>query len=116
MRNEACHCEARRAEAISIGIASSSAKDRWRTPRNDDRGIALVVAMAAALAVSIAAAVVLTFTFQQFHLTVFESDHAEAFTASDAGLQYVFARLKADTTSNGICSDGIGDNGFKDLV
>ena len=67
-----------------------------RAGGDGERGLALVTAIAAAVVISITAAVVLNLTFQRFELSVFRTDHAVAVASSEAGLQYVFARMERE--------------------
>ena len=64
--------------------------------RMNQKGIAMVTAIVLALVVSATVAVVLSLTFRRFELSAFRTDHAVAAAASEAGLQYAFARLDKD--------------------
>ena len=64
--------------------------------KTGEKGIALVIAMAAALIVSLIAVAVLNMTFRQFELSAFRTSHGVAEQEAEAGLQYAFARLDRD--------------------
>lgn len=64
--------------------------------RKSERGSALVIAMAAAVIVSIIVAVVMNLSIRRFELSAQRTDHEVAKMSSEAGLQYVFARLDID--------------------
>lgn len=53
----------------------------------------MVTAIMLALVVSVTAAVALSLTFRRFELSAFRTDHEVAYSSSEAGLQYAFARL-----------------------
>ena len=56
----------------------------------------MVTAIVLALVVSVTAALVLNMTFRRFELSAFRTDRAVAGGTSEAGFQYVFARLARD--------------------
>ncbi len=64
----------------------------------NNKGVALAVAVTVSLMVSLLAAVVLNVTFRRFNLSFFQQSRSIAMYASEAGIQYVDTRLKADTT------------------
>jgi len=64
----------------------------------NNKGVALAIAITVSLMVSLLAAVVLNITFQRFNLSFFQQSRAIALYASEAGIQYADTRLKVDTT------------------
>lgn len=64
--------------------------------RKSERGSALVIAMAAAVIVSVIVAVVINLSIRRFELSAQRTDHEVAKMSSEAGLQYVFARMDRD--------------------
>ena len=61
------------------------------------QGLALITAMAAAVIISLTAAVVMGVTWRRMEMSALRSDHLVSQMASEAGLQYAFARLDKDT-------------------
>lgn len=64
----------------------------------NNKGVALAIAVTVSLMVSLLAAVVLNVTFRRFNLSFFQQSRAIALYASEAGIQYVDTRLKVDET------------------
>lgn len=65
----------------------------FRKSVSNEKGMALVTAMAAALILSLTAVVVLNMTSRRFELSAFRTDRAVAGLEAEVGLQYAFARL-----------------------
>lgn len=67
-----------------------------RRRRAGEEGIALATAIVAAVVISITALVILNLSMRRFEMSAFRSDHTVALVSSEAGFQYVFARLDHD--------------------
>ncbi len=83
-------------------------------PPSQEKGAAMFLAVTAAIIVSLTAVVVLGLATRRFHMAAFQLDHAAAFSTSEAGIQYAFARLERDTTYTD--SNFPGVTGFANVV
>lgn len=83
--------------------------------RRSQEGVALATALAAAVVVSLLVIAALNLTLRRFELSAARSDHAQAAQAAEAGLRYVFERLRLDDQSDGL-DDGAGEQGLEDRI
>ena len=69
-----------------------------------NRGVAMLIALIAALLVSLTAIITMNLVGRRFHLSAFGTDHAKAFSASEAGVKYALTRLwrEANFQSTGV--------------
>ncbi len=66
--------------------------------RSSEKGVALVVAVAASLMVLFIVMAVMNLSFNSFNAAFLQADHAAAQAACEAGVRYVFNRIELDTT------------------
>ena len=64
------------------------------------KGVALALAITMTLIIFLLAAAILNFTYGRFHASAFQTDHLASFYATEAGMQYAFARLADPTFAN----------------
>jgi hypothetical protein len=77
----------------------------------------MVTAIVLALVVSATAALVLNMTFRRFELSAFRTDRSVAGGTSEAGFQYVFARMDKDRAYNDPAFPAPpAGNGFRETV